>query len=203
MNRIAILLLIAAAACGNKDDHESPKVVEGVEIGKPVPTHPKKIADFMLQAAAQGSLSKKDLDGKVWIGSTMFTHCPTICPMMTNSMAEMQEAFAKDEDFRLVSVTVDPARDTAEVLNRFAGGYGADKSRWYFVRHTDIAEIARFVQKVLYLPWNAPNPLTHANHISLIDRDGTVRGMWDGTDREEVKKLRAAIRETLDAKKRP
>jgi len=204
MKRAAIMIVLAAAACGTKDDsHSTPKVVDGVVIGKPEATHPKQIADFALQAARVGALSKKDLEGKVWIGSTLFTHCPTICPMLTMSMAEMQEAFRDEADFRLVSVTVDPARDTSEVLQKFAGGYGAEKGRWYFVRHPQREEIGKFVKTVLYLPYNDPDPLAHSKHISLIDRDGTVRGMWDGTDPAEVKKLRAAIREVLDAKKRP
>jgi cytochrome oxidase Cu insertion factor (SCO1/SenC/PrrC family) len=199
-----MLVLLAAVACGRDDDApRRPNVVDGVEIGKPIASQPKRIAAFTMQEARQGALSNKDLAGRVWIGATLFTHCPTICPTITMAMAELQEQFKDDEDFRLVSVTVDPARDTPEVLQKFAGGYGAEKGRWFFVRHPQREEIGKFVKTTLFLPYNDMEPLEHSRHISLIDRDGTVRGMWDGTDRAEVEKLAAAIRALLDAKKRP
>ena len=204
MSRLVALLVLACVACSNEDKPSSgPKVVEGVEIGIPIATHPKKIADFNLQEARQGALARKDVEGKVWVGVTLFTHCPTICPTLSMAMADLQREFKDEPDFRLLSVTVDPARDTPEVLQRFAGGYGAEKGRWYFVRHPQREEIRKFVKTVLFLPYNDPDPLAHSSYISLIDRDGTLRGMWDGTDRAEVKKLDAAIRELLDAKKRP
>jgi len=156
-----------------------------------------------LQEARSGSLTQKDMEGKVWVGATIFTHCPGICPVLTQAMVELQDEFENDADFRLLSVTVDPARDTAEVLQRFAGGYGAEKGRWYFVRHPQRAEIGKFVKTVLRLQYNDVEPLAHPPYISLIDRDGTIRGMWDGTVPAEVEKLKKAIRETLDQKKRP
>jgi len=205
MSRLLILVLLAALACGRDDapKKSGPKVVDGVEMGKPIASRPKKIADFTMQEARQGALTNKDVAGKVWIGATLFTHCPGICPTITTAMAELQDAFKDDADFRLVSVTVDPARDTPEILQKFAGGYGAEKGRWFFVRHPDRDAVGTFVKTVLYLPYNDVEPLEHPPHISLIDRDGTLRGMWDGTVPDEVEKLKTAIRELLDAKKRP
>ena len=203
MNRswIVLALVVAAVACGKSE--EKPKVVDGVEIGKPIAARPIKIADFTMQEARQGALSNKDLEGKVWIGATIFTHCPGICPVLTQAMAELQDEFKNDADFRLVSVTVDPARDTSEVLTQFAGGYGAERGRWFFVRHPQRAETGTFVKTVLRLPYNDAEPLEHPPYITLINRDGTIRGMWDGTEPAAVEKLKKAIRETLDKKKRP
>ena len=72
------------------------------------------------------------MKGKIWVADFIFTNCPTICPAMTQEMARLQSEFAADPVY-FVSFSVDPERDTAEVLTRYAKAYGADDRRWHFL----------------------------------------------------------------------
>lgn len=74
-----------------------------------------------------------DLRGMVWVASFIYTHCTDTCPVQSAEMARLQAEFADAKDFRLVSITVDPARDTSAVLAQYARRFGADPARWLFL----------------------------------------------------------------------
>ena len=74
-----------------------------------------------------------DLRGKVWIATFIYTHCTDTCPLQSARMARLQADLRSAPDIRLVSITVDPARDTPQVLTRYAARFGADPARWLFL----------------------------------------------------------------------
>ncbi|MCB9770440.1 MAG: SCO family protein [Candidatus Omnitrophica bacterium] len=76
--------------------------------------------------------STTDLEGKVWALSLIFTHCAASCPRMTSQFARFQE-MVTDPNIHLVSISVDPARDTPERMKEYADLAGADLSRWHFL----------------------------------------------------------------------
>jgi cytochrome oxidase Cu insertion factor (SCO1/SenC/PrrC family) len=88
---------------------------------------------FTLRERSGRTVSKEDLLGKVWVTDFIFTRCVDECPLVSQRMARLQAAFATQADFRLVSITVDPAHDTPEVLTRYAANFGADAQRWLFL----------------------------------------------------------------------
>jgi len=88
---------------------------------------------FTLHERSGRAVSKEDLLGKVWVTDFIFTRCVDECPLASQRMARLQAAFATKADFRLVSITVDPAHDTPEVLARYAANFGADAQRWLFL----------------------------------------------------------------------
>jgi protein SCO1/2 len=190
-----VLFLLFLVACREPVDRPPVIVEDPAAKGlKPQRTQEIKVPEFVMQEARRGALRSSDLDGKVWIAATMFTHCPGICPPITQAMAGLQGEFKDQSDFRLVSITVDPARDTPEVLTQFAAGYGAKQDRWFFVRNQDRKALGKFVEKGLRLAWNAEEPLAHPPHIVLVDRDGTIRGYFDGTDPARVDALKKEMR---------
>jgi cytochrome oxidase Cu insertion factor (SCO1/SenC/PrrC family) len=76
---------------------------------------------------------RADMEGKVWIASFIFTNCPDECPLMTAEMAQFQSDWAHVPDLRLVSISVDPERDTPAVLSQYADRFNADPERWLFL----------------------------------------------------------------------
>ena len=92
-----------------------------------------KAPDFALTERSGQVLTTADLLGKVWIANFIFTRCADTCPLGSSRMAQLQKAFAAEEDVRLVSITVDPAHDTPEVLARYAEKIGAHPQRWLFL----------------------------------------------------------------------
>src|SRR5437870_5729932 len=104
------------------------------------------IPDFALIERSGQSVTRADLLGKVWIASIIFTRCVEECPLVSNHMARLQATFATEPDIRLVSITVDPAYDTPEVLTRYAQSFAAQPQRWLFLTG-DKAMIYRLVRE--------------------------------------------------------
>ena len=104
------------------------------------------VPDFALIERNGQSVTRADLLGKAWIASIIFTHCAEECPLVSNHMARLQETFTAEPDVRLVSITVDPAYDTPEVLTRYAQSFAAQPRRWLFLTG-DKATIYRLVRE--------------------------------------------------------
>ena len=105
-----------------------------------------EVPDFALIERSGQSVTRADLLGKVWIASIIFTRCVEECPLVSNHMAQLQATFAAEPDVRLVSITVDPAYDTPEVLTRYAQSFAAQPQRWLFLTG-DKATIYRLVRE--------------------------------------------------------
>jgi cytochrome oxidase Cu insertion factor (SCO1/SenC/PrrC family) len=91
------------------------------------------VPDFALIDQSGHPVGRGDLAGKVWIASFLFTNCPDECPLLTSEMARLQADLAHIADFRLVSISVDPDRDTPAVLSQYAERFNADPGRWLFL----------------------------------------------------------------------
>jgi cytochrome oxidase Cu insertion factor (SCO1/SenC/PrrC family) len=91
-----------------------------------------RIPDFSLTDRSGNTVRLGDLLGKVWIADFVFTHCAGPCPVMSHQMAELQKRIGDARDIRLVTITVDPDRDTPEVLRDYANLYGASDTGWLF-----------------------------------------------------------------------
>lgn len=92
-----------------------------------------KAPNFVLIERGGQPLTTADLRGQVWVANFIFTRCADTCPLVSSRMAQLQQAFATEDDVRLVSITVDPAHDTPEVLARYADKLGAHPQRWLFL----------------------------------------------------------------------
>ena len=140
---------------------------------------------FTLTDDTGKSLSKGDLAGQVWIASFFFTHCPSVCPVLMTRMVELQKRFADAgiTGVRLVSITVDPARDTPEVLRAAESRYGVDPARWTLVT----GETER-VHQLLVGGFKVPGldagalangDIPHTTKVVLVDGRGRIRGYYD------------------------
>ena len=115
-------------------------VIAGINLWSVFNTKPEaltetvavSVPDFSLTNQQGEPLGLSDMTGKIWIADFIFTNCPTICPAMTQEMAHLQSEFVADPVY-FVSFSVDPERDTTEVLTRYAKAYGADDRRWHFL----------------------------------------------------------------------
>lgn len=194
MTRIAYALLLALLlpSCSKQEPIEKARMDAASDV---------RVGAFNFLERAGVPLSDKDLKGKVWIATLIFTRCPTSCVTMCAEMAELQEEFADDPDFRIVATTCDPAYDTADVLDKFARTYDAKPDRWYFLTGR-LEDIRKFAVEGLRLPWKADDPVNHSIDFVLVDRDGTIRDYFRQIRPDEMKRMRAVIRDLL-AKKAP
>ena len=172
------------------------------DSGKPPSASPwdeDGIADFEFIDTEGRTVTKADLLGKPWIVCFVFTHCAATCPMVTNSMRELQDRL-KDYDFRLVTVTVDPERDTPEVLKGYGESRGADFSRWSFLGGEQRAIYTLIqgsfkmpVQETLGKDRRPGFEFIHSNNVMLVDAEGVVQGKFDATKGEAMSALRREI----------
>jgi len=157
------------------------------------------IADFEFFDTEGKTVTKADLLGKPWIVCFVFTHCAATCPMVTNSMRELQDRL-KDYDFRLVTLTVDPERDTPDVLKGYGETRGADFSKWMFLGGDQRAIYTLIqgsfkmpVQETLGKDRRPGFEFIHSNNIMLVDAEGVVQGKFDAAKGEAMSALRREI----------
>lgn len=182
----ALLLPFLLGACGSDDPVGKARIEKGEKL---------EVGPFNFLERAGRPLSDKDLKGKVWIASLIFTTCNNPCPSMCREMAKLQGEFKDSPDFRIVTTTVDPARDTADVLARFAKSYDADPLRWYFLTGRG-EDIEKFAIEGLRLAASA-ELVGHSTKFVLVDRDGRIRDYFGQGDPDDMKRMRAVIRQVL------
>ncbi len=162
---------------------------------KPVPTSqlaPAPVPDFTLINQLGQPLGLEELIGKIWVADFIFTHCPTICPMMTQEMARLQSEFV-DKPIYFVSFSVDAERDSPEVLSRYAAQYGADARRWYFLtgERERIYELAKKGFKLA--AGHRGSEILHSTRFVLVGRDGNIYGRYDSRSKPALSRLRRDI----------
>jgi cytochrome oxidase Cu insertion factor (SCO1/SenC/PrrC family) len=149
------------------------------------------LPDFSLTDQTGKAVTLHDLSGKVWVADFIFTNCGGTCPLMTGKMRKLQEALPPE--IHLVSFTVDPGRDTPKVLAAYAGQNGANHDRWLFLTG-DKQALYDVCVKGFKLPLDAEGgtlaePIAHSTRFVLVDKKGEIRGYYDGTEEDELKRL--------------
>ena len=160
------------------------------------------VPDFSLTDRSGENITLAELRGKIWIADFIYTSCTDTCPLQTGMMAKLQEEYAAKANLQLVTVTVDPERDTPEVLARYAARHNADAKRWFFLTGQR-DRIIRLIQdgfhlSVAALPSGAEptGMIPHSPRFVLIDQDARIRGYYDSRELEAFVRLKNDV-ETL------
>ena len=149
------------------------------------------IADFSLTNQNGKTITQKDYKDKIYVADFFFTTCQTICPIMTDHMADLQEKLKNDEAVLLLSHTVTPEIDTVAQLKRYALEKGVNDAKWNLVTG-DKKEIYALARKSYLAAKDAPfseNDLVHTENFVLVDKKKRIRGFYDGTDPKAIEKL--------------
>ena len=134
-------------------------------------------------------ITKDDLRGYVWIADFFFSSCTTICPIMTARMSQLQKAIPTPR-IQFISFSVDPDHDTPAVLKQYSRMWEADDSRWHFLstEKKTLAETAAGM-KTFVRPPDKDTQIQHSSIFILVDGNGKVRGVYDGTDSFALRRL--------------
>ena len=181
----------------------NPKLVDPSVQGV---TKDHTIADFSFQNQLGDTITKADVTGKIFVTDFFFTTCAGICPKLSHQLTRIQAEFKDDPNFLILSHTVNPSIDTVETLYKYAQRYGADSTKWWFLTgpKKNLYLMAR--KSYLIVPdkedpdfeHGGESDFLHTENFALIDPDGRIRGMYDGTNPEDVDEL---IRDVYDLKK--
>lgn len=151
-----------------------------------------RVPEFSLVERSGSAVTRASLSGSVWVVDFIFTYCAGPCPMMTARMARLQEAVRSVDGAKLVTVTVDPDRDTPEVLRSYADSCGADRDRWWFLTG-DRAAVRSLVVEGFKLG-DVDEPMNHSTRFVLVDGTGAIRGYYDSAEDGMVSRLASDIR---------
>lgn len=154
------------------------------------------IPDFKFVNQNGDTITQEDYEGKIYVADFFFATCPTICPKMAVHMLQLQKHFHDRKDFKLLSHTVNPEQDTVEALRAYADKVHAIDSVWNFVTG-DREKIYEIAFKGYFANAMeddlAPGGFLHSSNLFLIDREGHIRGIFDGTSTVETNDLMDAI----------
>lgn len=138
------------------------------------------------------AIQLKDLKGKVWVADFVYTNCTGPCPRMSSEMRQVQEALRNLKDVNLVSFTVDPVRDTPQVLAAYARRFQAKPSRWLFLTGEQ-AVLLKLARDGFHMA-ASDDALSHSTHLALVDRHARVRQYYRAFELESVPRLIDDIR---------
>ena len=140
------------------------------------------------------TITKKNVEGKVYVAEYFFTHCEGICPIMNNNMRLVYVEFRGDSNFLILSHTCDPERDSVAQMKYYADSMKVDTKKWIFLtgRKDSLYKAAR-VSYTIDDPANnlksIDDQFIHSQFWALVDRNGDVRKIYDGLKESEVNKM--------------
>jgi protein SCO1/2 len=158
---------------------------------------------FRLISTDGRSVGLADLRSKVVVVTFLYATCADTCPLLTAKLVGIQRGLdqADARRIRFVAITVDPDRDTPEVLRRYAAGYGATSPAWTFLTGAP-DEIRALVRRYgVYARKQAGGDVDHTFLTSVIDQSGMLRVQYLGVRFDPVefsRDLRSALREAAD-----
>ena len=151
-----------------------------------------QIASFNLTNQIGQVVNQNTTKNKIYIANFFFASCQSICPMMSNQLQEVQKAFLADDSVLILSHSVNPLHDTVAVLSNYGDTYGAKTNKWHLLTGNkkqiyDLAKTSYLVNA--FEDDGSPEGFLHSELFLLIDKKARIRGMYDGTNTSEVKKL--------------
>ena len=150
------------------------------------------ISDFTLINQNGDTITQNEYKNKIYVADFFFTRCPSICRIMTDNMMKIQDAFLKDDDVMLLSLSVTPTIDSISVLKDYATKKGAIDSKWH-ITTGDKKHIYNLARKSYFAIVDKGDgglqDFIHTPHFILIDKEKQIRGIYDGTKDDDLNRI--------------
>jgi protein SCO1/2 len=152
------------------------------------------IPDFVFINEQGDTITQEITEGKVYVSDFFFSTCPTICPIMKSQMLRVYEKYADNDDFIILSHSINPRYDTPEVLKSYKEKLGVDSPKWQFLTGTetnvyDLAQNHYLTSALEDSTAIEEGGFIHSGAFVLVDKNKHIRGIYDGTKGKEVDKL--------------
>lgn len=152
-----------------------------------------QIAPFNFTNQTGESVTNATFEGHIYVADFFFTTCPGICPKLTTSMLQLQDAFESDKNIKLLSHTVTPWIDSVEKLKQYADNVGVTKGKWHLVtgEQDELYTIARrsYFADMDINKEKSVDDFLHTENFILVDQKGRIRGVYNGTLELDVQRL--------------
>ena len=151
-----------------------------------------KIADFKLINQNGEIVTQDDYKDKIYVTDFFFTICPGPCPIMTNNIGKLQEVFEQDDDIKFLSLSVTPEMDSVPVLREYANRHEVIDSKWN-ITTGDKKHIYELARKSYFAVVDEGDgglqDFIHTPNFVLVDKQRQIRGIYDGTNDKDIKRL--------------
>jgi len=150
------------------------------------------VSDFELINQNGEIITQADYRDKIYVTDFFFTRCGSICPIMTDNMATIQKEFINDDDIMFLSLSVTPEIDSVAILRDYANDKGVIDSKWNVTtgEKKHIYELARKSYFAVVEQGNGGlQDFIHTPNFILVDKKKQIRGIYDGTNTDEIKRL--------------
>lgn len=151
-----------------------------------------KVPQFTFTERSGQPFGLDDMKGKISVVDFIFTNCRTVCPFMAETMLDLYDLYSNSDKVQLVSISVDPARDTLATLREYATDLGVTDNRWVFL-HAALPDVVELMQGGFKLAAE-DLPMGHPSHFILVDQLGQIRGYYSFDDEAEIQVLKENIR---------
>lgn len=162
------------------------KTVNGIEANDTIP-HRIKPFSFLNQDSV--IVTNETLDKSIYVADFFFTSCPSICPIMKKQLLRVYKKYKDNNLVSIVSHTIDPGHDDVLVLRDYAKRLEVRAPKWHFLTG-DLFAIYNMAESsyMVYAEEDeaAPGGFAHSGALMLIDGERRVRGVYDGTEEEQV-----------------
>jgi protein SCO1/2 len=150
-----------------------------------------RVSDFAFIDQLGDTVTQEDFKGKIYIANFFFASCPDICPSMMQNVQFVYSKYKDAPDVRFLSHTVDPKRDSVEVLKKYAYNIGARPKQWYFVSGSkaDLYYAAEYDYLLAAVETSLEDAFIHSEHLALIDKEKRIRGYYNGLDFNDMRRL--------------
>ncbi|MFT5242514.1 MAG: protein SCO1/2 [Glaciecola sp.] len=150
-----------------------------------------KIADFELTNQNGEAITQETYKDKIYVADFFFTTCQTICPIMTDQMARVQQEILNDDELMLLSHSVTPEIDSVAQLKRYALEKGVNDRKWNLVTgdRKQIYDLARKSYLVVKDDNSEDYGMIHTENFALIDKNKQIRGLYNGISPTSVDSL--------------
>jgi len=143
------------------------------------------IGNFTADISDKRIFTSQDMIGKYWVINFFFASCEEVCPKVNHNVTKLARTF-KDTDMRFVSITVDPTNDNDSVLSAYKKAiYTGDN--WLLTRMPLDSLLVLTTQKIGV--GHLSEPALHSTRLILVDKQGFIRGFYDGLDTKAVYQL--------------
>ena len=158
-----------------------------------------RILDFTLINQLGDTVTLSDLSGQTLIVDFFFTRCNTICPILTSNLSLIHDKLPPG--VHILSHSVTPQADSASVLLDYANSYGADPSKWWFLTG-DKPQLYHLARKSYFACLDEGDggyqDFVHTENVTLVDSEGRLRGIYDGTSEQEISQLYYDLQRLLE-----
>jgi protein SCO1 len=173
-------------------------MVDGKEVAD---TIYHRVPEFKYLNQDSIMITSESMKGKVWVADFFFSYCPTICPPMTAQMTRLNmETQDLKDHVQFLSFSIDPDRDTPTRLREYRKLYDIETSNWYFF--TGDEEATHLLAKSFFngaeRDEDADGGFGHTDYFAIVDTEGFVRGIYQGTNPEQVDLLQTDLRNLLE-----